>query len=150
TDMAIPSGLWRDDGAEIAYVDPGVYFAAHVGQTSTGNPDKYTVVNKVVLLDPTPGVTSSAYQIYYEKTPWVGSNPTSGPPLVGDNDVPLVPVEYHYLLVPSTTDLGAVMMNDFTYQFAQQLWMNDLDAMRRLYLSDVDAQTTQWAPYIPC
>lgn len=149
TDLAIPISLFDNNGNEIIYVDPGTYLNCHVGNSS-GTPDKYTVVNKTIYLDPTPASSSSAWAVYYEKTPWVSGNPTSGPPLVGDTDVPAIPAEYHYMLVPGATSVGSISMNDFTYQFAEQEWQNDLDAMRRIYLADVRAVTGQWGAQVWC
>jgi hypothetical protein len=135
TDVGIVKGLWRDDGTELKYLPVrdfnGVYLAP-AGQT--GSPEAFKVVNGVVTLGPTPG-TSASYTLWYER---------KLTQLVGDNDVPALPVEYHAMLVDGAVSLGGVRMKDFTYQFTEQRWQNAIQGMRRDYLADVRVPGRQW------
>lgn len=132
-------GFWRDDGEVLRYMFPRDYFDSHLASPSaSGSPCRYTLINGAVLLDPTPSANAS-YTVYYDR---------KLTPLVNDNDVPLIPVEHHYILVHGATATGSVQMNDFTYQFAEQQWQNQLDAMRRNYLEDAPDEPLQWGSYL--
>jgi hypothetical protein len=135
SDLGIVLGLMRDDGTPIQYVTPETYFRAHLGQQNSTTTDRFTVVNKQILLDPTPGTGSSSWELYYDK---------AVTPLVADGDIPAIPSEHHYILVHGATATGSVMVNDFTYQFAEQRWANELDSMRRNYLADQRGASLQW------
>jgi hypothetical protein len=137
TDFGAMLGLFDDKGYQILYIAPHDYFRRHLGPVVTSQPSTHTIVDNAVLLDPTPGVSSSAWQLYYEKDATL---------LVNDNDVPLLPVEHHYMLVHGAEATGQTRMNDFTYQFSEQRWQNQLQALRRNFLSDrgITAGITQW------
>lgn len=134
-DLGTVLGLMRDDGSLVKYATPNEYFQAHLGQQSSTTVDRFTVVNRQILLDPTPGTTSSNWELYYDRVVT---------PMVADTDVPAIPVEHHYILVHGATATGSVMVNDFTYQFAEQRWMNELESMRRGYLVDQRGAAVQW------
>jgi hypothetical protein len=135
TDFGIALQLWNETGAKVPYVDPDTFFLAHLSATaSLGNPSRFTVLNRQIYLDPTPGATST-WQVYYEKALTL---------LVGDAAVPLLPVEHHYMLVHGAEATGQVRVQDFTYQFSEQRWQNQLQAMKRNYLADQRGETGQW------
>jgi hypothetical protein len=138
-DLGIVLGLFNDQGTRIAHISPTDYFDRHLGPVVTSDPSVHTIINKQILLDPTPGTTSSAWELYYEKALTL---------LVNDGDVPQLPVEHHFMLVHGAEATGQTRMNDFTYQFSEQRWQNQLAAMRRNYLADKRgsaAGTKQWA-----
>src|SRR5437667_185252 len=54
-DLGIVLGLFDDQGAKISYVSPDVYFGRHLGPVVTADPSVHTIVNRQILLDPTPG-----------------------------------------------------------------------------------------------
>jgi hypothetical protein len=135
SDLGIVLGLLRDDGYPVTYVTPEIYFRAHLGPQSSTTVDHFTVVNKQILLDPTPGTGSSSWELYYDKAVTQMS---------ADGDIPGIPSEHHYILVHGATATGSVMVNDFTYQFAEQRWANELDSMRRNYLADQRGASLQW------
>lgn len=130
----IGMGLWTELGDLVTYVTPKDYLDTHTGTVVSGTPDSYTVLNGVVLLDPTPAA-SATYTCLYEK---------AFVPLALDADVPLLPAEHHYMLVYGALSQGSVMMQDFTYQFAEQEWQNEIAAMKRNYLANTRGEPVQW------
>jgi hypothetical protein len=149
SDLGIVMGIWDNDGDEIQYRQPGEFFADHQANAfsgTTGSPSYYTVVNKAIYLDPTPGTTSSAWRIYYDRA-YCHKN-SGGAYVAGDmsadTDTPALPDECHYLLVHGATAMGSINMNDFTYQFAEQGWQSGIEVMRRNYLVDQRGETQQW------
>lgn len=137
SDIGIVNGLWNQYGDKLNYLSPDDYYTSHIANTYGGRtavPDSYTVVNKQVKLDPTPS-EAGAYTILYQK---------AVTPLSADGDIPALPTEHHYILVHGAMATGSVMMNDFTYQFAEQRWANMLESMKQNYLVDQRGETLQW------
>ncbi len=149
TDLGIVLGIWTDLGDPLRYLTPRDYFAQHIGNTSTGVPIAYTVVNKQIKLDPTPNASSLTWHIYYDRA-YCHKN-GAGAYVVGDmtldDDSPALPSEAHYLLIHGAISMGSVNMNDFTYQFAEQGWLSGIESLRRNYLVDVRGEPQQWAAY---
>ena len=137
TDIGIVLSLVRDDGAPVHYVSPDLFYQSHLTTQSASTSDRFTVVNKQIILDPTPG-TSATWKLYYDRALTL---------LSADGDIPAIPAEHHYILVHGATASGSVMVNDFTYQFAEQRWMNELDSMRKNYLTDQRGAPLQWGSY---
>jgi hypothetical protein len=136
TDFGIANQLWDAAGAKVPYVAPDTFFPVHLPSgTATGDPSRFTVINKQIYLDPTPGAASAVWNLYYEKALTL---------LVGDNAVPLLPPEHHYMLVHGAEATGQIRVQDFTYQFSEQRWQNQLAAMKRNYLVDQRGETAQW------
>lgn len=136
-DIGKPKGLWNQYGEKLQYLTHVQYVGEHTASSyggGQGRPWGYTVINKQVKLEPTPS-ESGTYKLLYQK---------AVTPLVADGDIPAFPVEYHYMLVPGATSVGAVNVNDFTYQFAEQEWQNDLQSLRAAYLADVRGEPVQW------
>lgn len=146
SDLGVVLGIWDSDGDPITYLPVADFAARHISNTSTSDTTVYTVVNKSILLDPTPSGSSSAWKIYYDRA---YCHLSSGGAYVAgdmsaDTDVPALPAETHYLLVHGATAMGSVNMNDFTYQFAEQAWLSGIESMRRNYLVDQRGATQQW------
>jgi hypothetical protein len=135
TDLGLPIGFWNNFGDRLAYVTPAEYFSRHLGPVVTGTPSVFTLVNRQILLDPTPG-GNATYVMYYDKACVL---------LANDGDIPGIPVEHHYMLVHGAEATGQVRMQDFTYQFSEQRWQNQLAAMRRNFLADQRGNTAEWA-----
>lgn len=138
TDFAAPLGLWDNNGTRLRWIPTRDFYTAHLPALTTGSPSCFTVVDDQIILDPTPS-GNLTFQLHYEQ---------KMTPLVNDTDVPGIPLEHHYLLVHGATATGSVGMNDFTYQFAEQMWTNGLDVMRRDYLEDQSEETVQWGSYM--
>lgn len=141
-DIGIVNHLFQADGTRVTYVDPATYFERHLGNTAAGSPSVFTIVNtagfpatRQIMLDPTPDTSSAAWQILYER---------QMTPLTVDTETPLLPVEHHYMLVHGAEATGQIRVSDFTYQFSEQRWQNQLAAMKRNYLADQRGEPGQW------
>jgi hypothetical protein len=154
-DLGVVLGLWNQYGDPVTYRAPGEFFTDHQANVYNGStssaPDYFTVVNKMIYLDPTPSVTSSSWVIHYDRAYCHvdnGGNYVAGD-MTADTDRPALPDECHYLLVHGATAMGSINMNDFTYQFAEQGWQNGIEAMRRNYLADQRTGAQQWGGAYP-
>src|SRR6266498_496449 len=135
TDFGKPIGIWASDGTRLDYVDPRAYYDATIGATISTSPAFFTMVNGV----PQIPVTAGTFTTHYDKKLTL---------LSADSDVPALPVEHHYMLVHGATYVGSVQVSDFTYQFAQQQWQNNIDEMRQNYLDDQVGEPMQWGSYM--
>ncbi len=90
-----------------------------------GLPEHYAVLNGTVLLGPIPNETAADYQIVYDK------EYTS---LVNDADIHMLPGGADMALVFKASATGLKLQNDFTWQFHEQDYQEQLDALRRNYL----------------
>lgn len=126
------SYLWDQNGAPVAYLSPQEFFKTFWNPSAplVGNPEYYTVINGTVYLGPTPVSSysgASGWQLVYEQ---------KCVPMVNDTDVPLLPVEYHYLLVHGALATGLTLVNDFTYAQQEEMWQEGLQNMSQAYTSD--------------
>ena len=150
SDLGVVLGIWNQYGDKITYRSPTNFFTDHQANVYAGAtadaPTYFTVVNKTIYLDPTPSSSSSAWAIHYDRA-YCHKN-QAGTYVAGDmtldTDTPALPDECHYLLVYGATSLGSVNMNDFTYQFAEQMWKDGIDGMARNYLADQRRAPQQW------
>jgi hypothetical protein len=119
-------------------VQPRDFYDVSTTTGATGPTNFFTIVNRQILLYPTPS-TAASYTLMYDKKITL---------LVADADVPAFPEEHHYLLVHGATATGSVQVNDFTYQFAEQRWTTGIDSMRKNYLADQSEEPVQWGSYM--
>lgn len=127
SDFGNTSYLWSETGTPIKYLTPQQFYKTFYGATDTGYPLFYTVVNGSISLGPTPNYSSSAYQLVYRR---------AFTTLVNDSDVPLLPAEYHYMLVHGGLRYGLATVNDFTYAMQAEMFNELLASMGNQYLSD--------------
>lgn len=139
-DIGAVSGIWTDEGNRLIYLVSDDFFNLYTDGTVTGTPYHYTVINGVVYLGPTPNASSSAYRLTYEKAPTQ---------LTDDTDIPSLPSEYHYLLVPGALAIGLALFNDFTFQFMRETYLTGLASMRADYLTDIYGEIQQAGAYRP-
>jgi hypothetical protein len=137
SDFGVVRGIWRDDGEPLAYLRAQDWNGIYLGAQQNGTPEHYKLVNGTLKFGPTPTGTAS-YTLFYDKKLTV---------LSADGDVPALPSEYHYMLVHGAIASGSVMVNDFTYQFAEQRWQNAIQGMRAAYLEDVKSGAQQMPAY---
>jgi hypothetical protein len=124
-----------DTGQPLNFLSPQQFQENYYGSTWTGVPSDYTVVNGAMYVGPTPATSSTSYQLIYEAKLTL---------LVNDSDVPAIPAEHHFILVHGALATGCLTRNDFTYQFAEQRWQNELEAMRRSYRAVQRGDYSQW------
>ncbi len=133
--FGIPNALYDQSGGRLRYLEPSVFNDYYANSTAQGSPQAYTVINQAVTVGPTSNVSSSAFLLLYEKRLTL---------LSADSDVPAIPVEHHYMLVPGALALGLAVKNDFTYQFMQAAWQESVQALRRDYLADQRGEAIQF------
>lgn len=136
-DFGIGMAMYRADGTPVNYLAARQWLNTYQGITASGQPDDYTIIGSSVLVGPVSSETAVC-TILYEK---------ALTQLVGDNDVPAIPAEYHYALVYGASALGLVNENDFTWQFAMQQWQEALANMQQNYLAAQRGQTQQWGSW---
>jgi hypothetical protein len=128
-------GLWDENGVELNYYRPDQWnrnFLADVA-TSTGAPWGYTVVNGAIKVGPTPSAVATFTLLHLRRI-------TS---LVADGDVPELPAEYHWLLVPGAQAQGQIVKQDPNAGMSEQAYLQGIDLLRRDYLEDADV-SEQW------
>jgi len=95
--------------------------------TSSGNPVGFTWLNGLLNLDKPVSSARSLYIIGEQK--WT--------PLVNDADVPLLPAEFHFMLVHGASSEGLRLQNDPTWQGFEEDFQRMLVEMRNSYLTQV-------------
>lgn len=124
-DFGVSFGVWLGDGTRLEYLEPDDYNDLFYGVTDTGAPYKYTVFNQVITVGPIPATADGAVTIRYERRLT---------PLIDDSDLPMIPTEHHYVLVPGALSMGLALYNDFTYQFIESMWQEGIQTLQRDYL----------------
>jgi hypothetical protein len=137
TDFGASLGFWRADGTQLNYLKPRQFNNRWLGNTGTGLPEDFTVINGALTVGPASSQTAT-YSLLYERT---------AVDLVEDDDVPLLPGPYHYLLVHGATITGLVEEQDFTYQFHAGEWSAGIQAMQFEYLDDQRGQPAQFGSW---
>lgn len=136
-------GLWDENGSRLEWMDPEQFFdlyatdgnpASTSADISSGPPDSYTILDEEILLGPVPA-TAQTWTMLYEKRITL---------LAADDDVPLLPASFHYLLVPAAIVLGSGMKSDFTFQFQSEQLQAGMEAMRAEYTQDQRGEPSQW------
>lgn len=127
TDFGTVRALRRSDGTRLHYLDPDDFDDAYFGQTDTGLPYHFTVVNSAISVGPISSETNTGYGLFYNKAVTV---------LVDDNDTPNIPVDCHEAIVFGAAVEGLILQNDFTWQGMEQLWSAELQTMKEAYLID--------------
>lgn len=122
--------LTDPNGTRIDYITPAQweasYGGANVSTGSTDYPTEWTIVNGVAYLGPTPASTANYDLLYKMKFT----------ALSADADVPLLPSEYHYMLVFGALASGLIVENDPTWEAPDQQFQQQLLSMAMSYASD--------------
>ncbi len=95
--------------------------------TTAGKPYGFTVIGDTLLLD-RPVSASTTLTILGEK---------KFAALAADADVPLIPTEFHYMLVHGAASEGLRLENDPTWQGFEQDYQANLVDMRSSYITSV-------------
>ena len=140
SDFGAVRGFWNAAGDRLKYLDADAFYDLYAATTTTGTPAHYSVINATVKLGPTPNVTAATYTMTYEKAPTQ---------LTLTADVPTIPSEYHYLLVPGALCIGLALYSDFTSDMAKELWLTGIESMRKDYLSVIYGEIQQMGAYRP-
>jgi hypothetical protein len=120
----------RSDGTPLQYVNQREFEARYYNDVTplVGPPEAYTLRSGSVFVGPASNETKNDYELDYEKAYTA---------LSADTDVTLLPEGADLsLLVFGAQSLGLKLQNDFTWQFAEQTFMDALETLRSDYLSD--------------
>lgn len=143
TDLKTVFAIYRADGAPLERIrDPADFFDRYVTQTPavSGEPEAFTTFGTSVLIGPTPNVSSSAYQMLYEKECALMS---------ADADVPALPAGSHFALVHGGSAEGLKLQNDPTWQAFEQDFRDTITILRESYLNPVGGSGYQMPAYRP-
>jgi hypothetical protein len=125
--------LLDDQGYEVKQM-PEIDFETKLTDTTTGRPAYYTVVNRQILLWPTPDA-AYAFKVSYKRR--LATRNSSGTVHAGfytaDTDLPLWD-DHHYILVVRAKILGLKLMTDPTADMLQDEYGRLMDAMMAEYV----------------
>lgn len=135
-DFGMAIGLWRADGYPVLYRPIRDFEDLYLSLTSdTGAPQHFMVVDQAITVGPISNETSSTYTLAYEK------RLTN---LSADSDTPALPAQHHYLIVTGALSEGLRLMNDFTWEFQEQAFLQGIQDMRKEWLVDQRGEVTNW------
>lgn len=129
----VNGNFWRSVGA----VRPEDYYdwATAVG----GSPIGFTVIGDTLHLDRSPSSTETLYIL----------GELEFTPLVNDGDVPLIPEEFHMMIVHGAASEALRMENDPTWQGFEQDYQAYLNDLRLGYLTAVRTYGDSYPAWIP-
>jgi hypothetical protein len=138
SNLGVIRSFSRRDGELITPLTQTEYERLYYDQTQTwtGYPCHYTVINGSVLVGPASSETASDYLIVDERAY------TS---LANDGDTAAIPEGSELALVFKASATGLKLQNDYTWQFHEQDYQEQLDALRRGYLVDRRDQNASYA-----
>lgn len=99
----------------------------YTNTTQTGAPYDYTVVGNTIYFE-RPMNANRTFKV-------LSTIPFTA--LSADTDIPLIPTEFHYLLVVGATAMGMVRENDPAYQSYEQQWNDGIQDLRAGYLTNL-------------
>lgn len=143
TDLGIVIGLERADGVPLrALEDYRDYAARWIGTLNqlTGMPEEYCAWAGALSVGPISSETSSAYTLTYEKGITL---------LAGDGDVPVIPGQYHLMLVHGAKADVFTLKNILLADGPEAKWNEYLQAMQRKYLVASRGNKTQVPAFRP-
>lgn len=126
TNLGVVLRLSRADGGALNFLSPQQFADAYYGETATGIPADYTVVNGVVSVGPISSETSALYQLEHEK---------EGTALSADADLPILPALSHMVLVFGAAIMGLQLSADPSWQGLQPQYDGLYQGLRRRYLA---------------
>src|SRR6266540_755927 len=91
SDFAEAEGVFDQDGAALFYLPQKEFEDTYLGDSSIGTPEAYTVVNREIILGPTPGAARTFYLSYRRRLSHVDgpSGLAAAGVMVNDSDQPL-------------------------------------------------------------
>lgn len=129
TDLGAVRSLQRRDGTSLISLSQVDFQRAYYDATTTetGYPCHYTVIDGAIFVGPSSNETKTDYQLVYER---------EFTALSADEDEPALPPGAHETLVFGASATGLKLQNDYTWQFFEQQFQDDIQTLRRSYLSD--------------
>ena len=127
-------GLWNEEGVPMKALAPSKFNSLFLADgTATGQPWSFKVVNSEIKLGPTPSAAETYTLLHQRKIT----------ALSADGDEPLIPEEYHWLLVVGAQGQGQVIFQDPNAGMSIQTFASGTDLLRRDYLEAADV-ADQW------
>ena len=145
TDLSKVTQITDFNGSPLVYIPDWQYDEAFAGDTATGVPQYYTVIDRQVHLAPIPSGNSTFKISYKRRLSHV--DPVSGVVggiMVEDGDQPIWAAEYDYVLVLEATIIGQQTEKDPNWRELQPQRDALLISMREDLTSDVSGQVLQW------
>ena len=131
TAFGVAHSLIDGDGEPLTpFRDPVAFLERYPTNVSSGTPEAWTAIGASIMVGPAATVTSSAFTLIYE---------LAHTDLVADGDVPILPSQYHLMLVHGAKATGMRMLGIPLWNEHEQAFQQSLDAMRRKYLVTVRA-----------
>jgi hypothetical protein len=96
-------------------------------QTTTGAPYEFSVIGNTIYFE-RPMEQNRTFQV-------ISTIPFTA--LINDGDNPLLPSEFHYLLVSGATAVGLTRENDPAATQFEQDWQNGIDDLKSAYLTSL-------------
>lgn len=135
--------LTRDDGCPLKELNREDFdlFRIRLPSLTSGTPWYYTVVNRSVVLAPTPDVNAT-YTLAYSRRlcHFDGDDDVVAGVMVEDDDYPVYPDEFHGVLVPGAVSTGLKYENDPTWSALEEEYGTLTQAMMGACHVDLLAQ----------
>lgn len=129
--FGVGHALLNSDGQALTpYRDPARFLEDYPADTLTGTPETWTAIGTTVMVGPAAALTETDWTLVYER---------AHVDLVDDTDVPILPSQYHLMLVHGAKAIGMRMLGVPLWNEHEQAFQQSLDAMRRKYLVTVRA-----------
>lgn len=130
-DFGTPLYLWDANGTQLAYLNTDEFFNNYPDGGS-GSAEAWTVMDNVIYLGP---AGSGTFSCYYRRR---------FSALVDESAYPLIPPEYHLVLVHGGRAELLAVSDDPTYNHMEAQFQADIEAMKREYLIDAIGQPAMW------
>jgi len=133
-DFGTPVYLWDSNGNLLCFLEPDEFTANYPPGTGQGVAESWTIFAEQIILGPTP-TSVGTYRSYYRRRL---------SPLVDESVYPMLPPEYHLMLVHGGRSELLSVSDDPATQMMQAEFERDIEAMRREYLIDAIGQPDYW------
>ena len=112
SDFAAVEGLFDNNGDPLRWLPQRIFEEVYLGDTSSSTPREYTIVDRQIILGPTPSATTTFYISYRRRLSHVDgpSGLNAAGIMVNDSDQPIWGAEYDYLLVLEAAILGCELL----------------------------------------
>jgi hypothetical protein len=138
--------IYDDNGDPLVELAEEEFEDTYTGDTSTGRPEAFTVVNRQVILAPTPNQAYLFSLSYWRR---VAHKDSSGNVVTGflsaDGDYPLWD-DHHRIVVPRAQMVGLMELNDPTWPPLGDEYGRLLESMKSDYVPSPPRRYARWQP----
>lgn len=132
-DFGTPLYLWDSAGSQLVYMGAEEFAANYPPGSGGGSAEAWTVMDNVIYLGPTG--SGGSFSCYYRRR---------FSALVDESAYPMIPPEYHLVLVHGGRAELLAVSDDPTYSHMEAQFQADIEALKREYLIDVLGQPAMW------